>query len=94
MERVREAIEVLGPQEAYLVSDRAVELLLQDGRRIRITAQENLIGSGYSADHEVAVFIEQDGRTVTMWGNIDLPWATGDTVEKCLQSAILLMKKP
>jgi hypothetical protein len=94
MERVREAIRNLDPQEAYLVSDRAVENLLQDGRRIRITAQENLKSGGFSADHEVAVVMREGGTDVTVWGNIDLPWATGDTIEDCLAQAILLMRLP
>jgi hypothetical protein len=91
MERVREAIKVLDPQEAYLVSDRAVEVLLRDSRLIRITAKESLRGGGFTADHEIAVVAGESGRNVTLWGTVDLPWATGDTAEDCLAQAILLM---
>jgi hypothetical protein len=95
MERVCEAVKDLDPQEAYLVSDRTVEMLLRDRRLVRITARKNLKSSSeFSADHEMAVVVEQDGQSVTLWGHIDLPWATADTVEECLAQAIRLMKRP
>ncbi|HEV3479783.1 MAG TPA: hypothetical protein VG144_10080 [Gaiellaceae bacterium] len=92
MERVREAIQALDPQEAYLVSDRAVEVLLRDGRTVRITAYESLKSGGYSAVHEVEVEFEQDGKDVAAWSRADFPWAAGDSVEDCLAEAIFLMR--
>jgi hypothetical protein len=93
MEKVREAIEQLDPREANLVSDRCVELLLQDGRKVRVTAEQDLKGEGkFWAKHEVAVLMKHgDHETVTAWGSIDLPWADGATIEACLSHAILLM---
>ena len=95
MQSVRRAIEHLNPQEAYVVSDRCVELLLQDGRRVRVTAQQEMkSGSRYWADHEIAYAMEHNGEDVTVWGSTDLPWADGDSVEDCLAHAILLMAGP
>jgi hypothetical protein len=89
---VREAVEYLDPQEAYRVSDRAVELLLRDGRNVRVTALESLKSSGFSAVHEVEVEMQHDGKDVTVWSRADFPWATGDTAEECLASAITMMR--
>jgi hypothetical protein len=75
VERVREALRALDPQEAELVSDRTVEVLLRDSRRIRVTAAENLLGSGFTADHEIAIVYAHEDRNAIIWGNIDLPWA-------------------
>jgi hypothetical protein len=70
-------------------------LLLQDGRKVRITAAEGLKGDRrFSADHEVAVEMQHDGKIVTAWASINLPWAVGDTAEDCLAQAILLMRVP
>lgn len=95
MERLKDAIRSSDRiSEAWLVSDRAVEILLSDGRTILITAQENLKSGGYSAEHRVGLEIIAEGRSAEVWGPIDLPWADGETIDDCLTKAIVLLHGP
>jgi|GEM_PF-3747329 len=88
MDSVREAIQALNPDEAYLVSDRTVEVLLQDGRWLRFTAAEDLKTDGFTAVREIAADVHVDGHSVRLWESVDLPEAHADTAEDCLAQAI------
>lgn len=95
MERVKEAIHNYSDiAEAWLINDRTVELLMTDGRGYRITAAESLKSGGYTAIHRKRVDLSSEPDAPEAWAPADLPWATGDTIEDCLLSAVLLMRVP
>jgi len=92
-ERLLEAINKLNPAEAHRVSDRSIELLLDEPRRlIRITARESLRGDrDFNAVHEEAFYLDHDGMTLTHWKHADFPWAVGSNIDDCLANAIQLI---